>query len=69
MCSSTSGTAPLADPFVRGYCLFSYKNFMDYEDTILQELMDMPGEIFDIPELQDQEKFDVEGYINGDTDY
>ena len=42
---------------------------MDYEDTILQELMDAPGALFDIPELQDQEKFDVEGYLNGDTDY
>ena len=45
------------------------QNLMDYEDTILQELMDAPGELFDLPELQDQEKFDVEGYINGDTDY
>ena len=35
----------------------------DYEDTILQELMDSPAELFDIPELQTHEKFDVESYI------
>jgi hypothetical protein len=34
----------------------------DYEDTILQELMDTPGELYDLPELKD-EKFDVESYI------
>tara|TARA_Y100000994_G_C15372646_1_gene309744 strand:- start:142 stop:267 length:126 start_codon:yes stop_codon:yes gene_type:complete len=41
---------------------------MDYEDIILQELIDLPGEIFDIPEMQDQE-FDVEAYLNGNIDY
>ena len=41
----------------------------DYEDTILQELMDSPAELFDIPELQQEDKFDVESYINGETDY
>ena len=35
----------------------------DYEDTILQELMDSPAELFDIPELHTQDKFDVESYI------
>ena len=49
--------------------MLSYKTFMDYEDILLQELMDMPGEIFDIPEMQDEKKFDVEGYINGEIDY
>ncbi len=34
----------------------------DYEDTILQELMDTPGEIYDLPEMSD-DKFDVESYI------
>jgi len=29
----------------------------------------MPAEIYDIPEMQDEDKFDVEGYINGNTDY
>ena len=40
-----------------------------YEDEILLELMNTPGEIYDIPELQQEDKFDVEGYINGETDY
>ena len=35
---------------------------------MFQEIADAPGEIFDIPEMNDQ-KFDVEQYINGDTDY
>jgi hypothetical protein len=35
----------------------------DYEDTILQELMYTPVDIFDIPDLNDS-KFDVEDYIN-----
>ena len=42
---------------------------MDYEDILLKELLDMPGEIFDIPEMQDEKKFDVEDYINGEIDY
>ena len=40
-----------------------------YEDEIILELMNTPGEIYDIPELQQEDKFDVEGYINGETDY
>ena len=40
-----------------------------YEAEILLELMNTPGEIYDIPELQQEDKFDVEGYINGETDY
>ena len=41
------------------------------DDTVFdmfQEIAAAPGEIFDIPEMNDQ-KFDVEQYINGDTDY
>ena len=49
--------------------MLSYKTFMDYEDILLKELLDMPGEIFDIPEMQDEKKFDVEDYINGEIDY
>jgi len=40
----------------------------DYEDNILQDLMDSPGELYDIPELQDN-KFDVEDYLKGEIDY
>ena len=34
-----------------------------------EELNDTELEIFDIPELQTQEKFDFKSYIEGDTDY
>ena len=46
----------------------SMDNYNDYMDTLLQEIMDLPAEIYDIPEMQEEE-FDVEGYINGNTDY
>ena len=44
-------------------------DFDTFDTDIFQEICDAPGEIFDIPEMQDPEKFDVEGYINGNTDY
>ena len=59
---------PLASGGVRGYCFIKFKKHMDFDtfDTdLFQELNDMPGEIFDIEE----EKFDVQEYINGNTDY
>ena len=61
-----------------GQAMLPYTNFSsnkpmdtynDYMDTLLQEIMEMPAEIYDIPEMQQEEKFDVEGYINGNTDY
>jgi len=48
--------------------LSSSKNAMDFDtfDTdVWAEINDMPGEIYDIEE----EKFDVQEYINGNTDY
>jgi hypothetical protein len=39
---------------------------MDFEE--LKEFVNVPGEIWDIPEL-DEENFDIEEYINGTTDY
>ena len=39
------------------------------DETLFDEINDSPGEIFDIPELQQQEKFDVEEFFNGDIDY
>jgi len=42
---------------------------MDFDTDLFQEINDMPAEIYDIPEMQDEDKFDVEGYINGNTDY
>lgn len=41
-------------------------------DELWSEIADAPGEIFDIPEMQefDTEKFDVENYIErGEYDY
>tara|TARA_B100000900_G_scaffold160906_1_gene136606 strand:+ start:249 stop:383 length:135 start_codon:yes stop_codon:yes gene_type:complete len=42
-------------------------------DTLFDEIADAPGEIFDVIEYKEEwekeEKFNVEKYINGDTDY
>jgi hypothetical protein len=40
-------------------------------DELWQEIQDSPGEIFDIPELRDleEEKFDVNAYLNSNIDY
>ena len=57
----------------RQFCLYDYfsSNKQPMND-FLTEIQDAPGEIFDIPEMQDlydEKKFDVEEYINGDIDY
>ncbi len=49
--------------------MLSYKKFMDYEDILLQELLALPGAIFDLPEMPDEKKFDVAASLNGDIDY
>ena len=41
-------------------------------DEMWQEIADAPGEIFDIPELQELDedrKFDVNEYLNSNYDY
>lgn len=40
-------------------------------DELWSEIQDMPGEIFDldIPELKDEESFDMNDYLNGNYDY
>ena len=40
-------------------------------DEMWQEIQDMPGEIFDldIPELREDNKFDVNEYLNSNIDY
>jgi len=41
-------------------------------NDFLTEIQDAPGEIFDIPEMQDLDddnKFNVEEYLNADYDY
>ena len=40
-------------------------DFDTFDTDLFQELNDMPGEIYDIEE----EKFDLQEYINGSTDY
>ena len=43
-------------------------DFDTFDTDIFSEINDAPGEIFDIPEMQD-EKFDVEKHINGNTEF
>jgi hypothetical protein len=38
-------------------------------DEMWQEIQDMPGEIFDIPEMDDKEDFNMNEYLNGNYDY
>jgi len=38
-------------------------------DELWSEINDMQGEIFDIPELQDEEDFKMDEYLKGDYDY
>ena len=41
-------------------------------DDLLSEIMDSPGEIWDLPELrelEEVEKFNVESFINSNIDY
>lgn len=40
-------------------------------DELWSEIQDMPGEIFDLPELRelDEEKFNVNDYLNSNIDY
>ena len=44
-------------------------DFDTFANDLFAEINDMEGEIFDIPEMQDEKKFDLEGYINGNYDY
>ena len=46
--------------FLRGTPMF---------DEMWQEIQDAPGEIFDIPELRDEEDFNMNEYLNGNYDY
>ena len=41
---------------------------MDFDTDIWQEINDMPGEIFDIPEMQDV-VVDLEKALNSDEDF
>jgi hypothetical protein len=39
------------------------------QDDLWSEINDAPGEIFDIPELQDEKDFKFDEYLKGDYDY
>ena len=62
-------TIPPKDPQGVPYLLQFKQTTMEFDTDIFQEINDMEGEIFDIPEMQDNEKFDLDGYINGNYDY
>ena len=55
----------MPDPYTK---FSSNKPIMNHEDLILRDLMETSDEIYDIPEMQD-DKFDVEEYINSNYDY
>ena len=38
-------------------------------EELWSEIADAPGEIFDIPEMQDSKDFDLDDYLKGDYDY
>ena len=38
-------------------------------DELWSEIQDAPGEIFDIPEMQDSKDFNLDEYLKGDYDY
>ena len=62
-CTNNS-TQVTPDPYTK----FSSIKPMNHEDLILRDLMETSDEIYDIPEMQD-DKFDVEEYINSDYDF
>ena len=56
----------------RQSCLYDYFSSNKPMNDFLTEIQDAPGEIFDIPEMQDlydEKKFDIEEYLNADYDY
>jgi hypothetical protein len=53
------------DPF---YITFVPEIPMDFDTDLWSEIQDAPGEIFDIPELND-EKFDFNEYLSANYDY
>ena len=42
---------------------------MDFDTDLWTEIQDMPGEIFDIPELRDEKDFNLKEYLNANYDY
>jgi hypothetical protein len=40
-----------------------------YEDAKIREIMDLPAEIYDIPEIADEKEFNMNEYLSADYDY
>lgn len=38
-------------------------------DELWKEIQDSPGEIYDIPEIDDSDEFNLNEYLNADYDY
>ena len=49
----------------------SQPHHMDFDTDFWSEIQDAPGEIFDmdIPELRDEEQFNMNEYLNANYDY
>jgi len=45
------------------------RDCMDFDTDLWSEIADAPGEIFDIPELREDEDFNFNDYLNADYDY
>lgn len=60
-------TDPPAAPFFC-YIVFVHLKHATMYDELWSEIQDMPGEIFDIPELNDEE-FNMNEYLAADYDY
>ena len=58
---------------VSSQTIFIKMDYDTFDTDIFSEINDMPGEIYDVieykEEYEDDKKFDVEKYIEGNTDY
>jgi len=61
-CSISDITSPKFVSFVNTHS-------MTATDINWYEISELDGEIYDVPELQDEDKFDINEYINGNIDY
>lgn len=54
-------------------CSHSHSSLTNTMDDLLSEIMDSPGEIYDVieykEEYEEEEKFNVENFINSNIDY
>ena len=64
-----TGTRPLVFVPEPCYITFVPEEHPTMYDELWSEIADAPGEIFDIPELREEEDFNLNEYLNGDIDY